>query len=716
VHSAAHLCISCLLANKIIAPDWTIYFCGKFDQSPILAQTFVGSDQNLSQYGKSPTVSGNSRLGAVYSFKENLVTSRAAVSYVSTQQACQYLDNEIPAGTKLTDLVTASKARWNSEVFSKITTTDTNNASIALLYTNLYGMHLLPSNRTGDNPNWQSTEPYYDDIVTFWDLFRCTTSLFHIIQPTFYEELLRSIIDIWRHEGWTPDGRSSDFTGRTQGGSSTDNILADAYVKGVRGQVNWNDAYAAMQTNAEKVPPPNNDPISPDSSTKAGRGALADWQKYGYITPKFNRAITRAVEYAGNDFGLHQVAKGLNKTEDAIRYIKRSRNWRNHWDPNAQSLGTKGFMVPRLADGSYIKIDPMSCGGCYWKDAYYEGKPWEYSVNAHHDMDQLVTLSGGPENFTQRLETLMNPDNKIFNSGNEPSFATPYLYNYAGRQDLSVLRSRHVATTEYNSGPGGLPGASDAGAMQSWILWNMIGLYPMTGQTTFLIGSPWFKDMTIQLGGGKTVKMTATGGSNTSFYVQSLKVNGQAWDQNWLSWGDLFANGGTMDFVLGPNATKWDTGSLPPSPASKSAFNGDNGDPAKITKPGPQVIGTTPHRKLDRKVKVAAIVLSVLGFLTIVIGVFVFIWLRRIGVLGRKKHTDATDQESASATPEGADSGLKTRDGAKVKVIEVTTANDDSSGRASSEQGSDASITQPKPVLKKWMVWKRRDDGINGVR
>ena len=105
--------------------------------------------------------------------------------------------------------------------------------------------------------------------------------------------------------------------------------------------------------------------------------------------------------------------------------------------------------------------------------------------------------------------------------------------------------------------------------MQTWLLWNMIGLYPLTGQTTFLIGSPWF-NMVIDLGGGKSLEVTTTGGnSDTAYYVQSLRVNGQAWNKSWLTWNDVFANGGTMDFVLGPNASGWASGgALPPSPAS----------------------------------------------------------------------------------------------------------------------------------------------------
>jgi putative alpha-1,2-mannosidase len=99
----------------------------------------------------------------------------------------------------------------------------------------------------------------------------------HIIQPAVYEELIRSLIDVWRHEGFMPDTRSSNFNGKTQGGSNANNILANAYVKGVRGKINWEDGYAAMRTDAEMVSSNNNDPIARDSSTKEGRGALPDW-------------------------------------------------------------------------------------------------------------------------------------------------------------------------------------------------------------------------------------------------------------------------------------------------------------------------------------------------------------------------------------------------------------------------------------------------------
>lgn len=208
----------------------------------------------------------------------------------------------------------------------------------------------------------------------------------------------------------------------------------------------------------------------------------------------------------------------------------------------------------------------------------YEALPWEYSWNAQHDMDTLISYCGGEANFLKRLEMMFTPgaypsgsfDQMIFNPGNEPSFTTPYLFNFVNRQDLTVHYSRKFAKAYYSPTPTGLPGNSDAGAMETWVLWVMLGLYPMTGQTTFLIGSPWFSDLTINLGDGKKLEITTVGGNETSYYVQSLEVNGKTWQKSWVTWSDIFENGGTMDFVLGPDPSNWTTGPPPPSPGTEA--------------------------------------------------------------------------------------------------------------------------------------------------
>ncbi|KAJ5689967.1 hypothetical protein N7462_004359 [Penicillium macrosclerotiorum] len=561
------------------APDWTIYFCGYFDSKPSSSKAFTATRDAKSVEqpdGSASSTSGATRVGGLFTFHKDEVVSRVGISWISTEKACKNVNSEIPDGTRFVSVVDEAVSEWNTKVLSKITTTNSNEKSLSLLYTSLYFMHLIPTNQTGENPGWESSEPYYQDIFTFWDLFRCSTALMQVLQPVAYEEQIRSLIDIWRFDGYLPDARSSNYNGRTQGGSNADNILADAYVKGVRGAVDWADGYKAMVKDAEMTPA--NYPVdhmSPDSSTHQGRGALLDWIELGYITPTYNRAVTRAVEYACNDFGLYQVASGLKKDEDAQKYLKRSRYWRNHWNSDLTSLSFTGFVGPRDSSGDFITTDPLNDAG-YWTDPNYEANSWAYSWAGVHDMKHLITLMGGAATVVKRLDKMFEvgvtgSSGTIFDSTNEPMFNIPYLYNYVGRQDLSVYQARRVAKNDYTTGPSGLPGNSDAGAMQTWLLWNMIGLYPITGQTTFLIHSPWFESMTIDLGGGKALKITATGGDgngDSNIYVQSLKVNGKAWTKNWLTWDDIFAHGGTLAFELGPNAADWATGDLPPSPAS----------------------------------------------------------------------------------------------------------------------------------------------------
>ncbi|KAL2865725.1 alpha-1,2-mannosidase family protein [Aspergillus lucknowensis] len=560
------------------SPNWAIYFCGYFDNEIVSNRSYAGTDQDGSveqDSGSAIASTVSTRVGGLYGFDDTIVTSRVGISWISSSKACQHVQDEIPGETEFQSVVSDAVSEWDDKVFSKVTTTSTNETSLTLLYSALYFMHLIPTNQTGENPNWESNEPYYQDIFTFWDTFRCSTALMHILQPVAYEEQIRSLIDIWRFDGYLPDARSSNYNGRSQGGSNADNVLADAYVKGVRGAVDWNDGYRAMVKDAE-VTPPNCpvDPMAPDSSTKEGRGALPDWLDLGYITPRFSRAVSRGVEYACNDFGLYQVASGLGIKDDADKYLNRSRNWRNHWNPKQTSLGFSGFVVPRDANG-FIETDPLHNSG-YWGDPYYEANSWAYSLTSVHDMKHIIESAGGEQTMIERLDTMFTEgasgsSGTIFDPTNEPMFNIPYLYNYIDRQDLSVSQSRKIAKTYYHTGVTGLPGNSDAGAMQTWLLWNMIGLYPITGQTTFLIHSPWFESLTIDMGRGKTLRVTATGGDGNgdeNIYVQRLTVNGMDWKKNWLEWDDIFSRGGTLEFELGSEPSGWFTGPVPPSPAS----------------------------------------------------------------------------------------------------------------------------------------------------
>lgn len=115
-----------------------------------------------------------------------------------------------------------------------------------------------------------------------------------------------------------------------------------------------------------------------------------------------------------------------------------------------------------------------------------------------------------------------------------------------------------------------MPGNSDGGALNSWLVWQMLGLYPIVTQPVYLLQSPWFNAINVTVNGNKTLSITSNGNATTlgqqGYYVQSVKVNGVAWHKNWISHEDVMVNGGTIDFTVGPKPVEWETGDVPPSP------------------------------------------------------------------------------------------------------------------------------------------------------
>ncbi|EQB45904.1 hypothetical protein CGLO_15142 [Colletotrichum gloeosporioides Cg-14] len=583
--------------------DFKIYFCGQFDSVPEDVGLFSGIytdpywpnttdvkpfyNNATSIYGGIDGYQYADRIGGIFSFPSTVstLTSKVGVSWISTEKACQFIKDEIPHWD-LNKTVTEAKAAWNEEVLSKIDVQTQNETQLDMFYTGLYHSHLMPSDRTGENPAWESKEPYYDDFYTLWDTFRCTHALISLILPNRQVDMIRAMIDIWRHERFLPEGRSHNHNGRVQGGSNSDNVLADAYVKKLDKNklINWADGYAAVRTNAELQPYNNFDFNDPTGSTKEGRGALDDWKKYGYVSTNYGRSVSKTVEYSLNDFAVSQIAKG-EAPDDAGKYLNRSTGWQKIWLADVSALNFTGFLAPLQSNGTVLPgYSPLACGECNWEAISYEGTPWEYSFTAPHDMSTLITLMGGPTKFESRLDTSFIPGlgeqeqgnngigSMIYNPGNEPSFMTPFLYNYIkGRQWKSVMRSKFVVDEYYHVGPSGIPGNDDAGSMSSWLVWNMLGLYPVVTQPVYLILSPRFENTTIKLGrDGGQLQLTATG-LDQGPYIQSLKVNGKAWDKSWVTHDDLLGEngvGGKLEFLMGAEPQEWDSGELPPSPGA----------------------------------------------------------------------------------------------------------------------------------------------------
>lgn len=402
-----------------------------------------------------------------------------------------------------------------------------------MFYTGIYHTMLMPVDKSGENPHFSDT-PYYDDYYAIWDTYRTSMPLLTLIDEDKQRDMIHSLLNIYKHDGYMPDARSGNWNGRTQGGSNAEIVIADAFAKGMEG-INYELALQAMVKDAE-VPPMDVDSDLPLDSAlreslaaeKHGRGGLKEYNSLGYIPYGIDRAGNRTVEYSYDDWCIAQVAKGLHHPDLYEKYMKRSGNWRNLWRSDYEWQGMRGFIMPRDAAGRWLDSVPWGKSKVYhpqipylpdtkvapwylpwWSTFFYEALSAEYSLSIPHDVPGLIEACGGKDAFIKRLDTFFV--NKHYNVANEPSFLTPYLYHWVGRPDLSVERINQIVHDNYDDTPNGLPGNDDSGAMSSWLVFNMMGIYPVAGQNLYLVGSPMIPAYTIHLPNGKDLKVVAKG-------------------------------------------------------------------------------------------------------------------------------------------------------------------------------------------------------------
>jgi predicted alpha-1,2-mannosidase len=486
--------------------------------------------------------------------KDRVVEMKLGVSFVSVEQARSNLEREAP-GWDFEAVRRQAEEAWE-RVLSKIEVTGGTEAERRIFYTALYRAHYMPHDLSGENVWWQSSEPHYEDFYTLWDTFRTLHPLLTLIQPERQRDMVRSLIDTYRHTGWLPDARIAGLNGLTQGGSNGDVLIADAMVKGLAG-IDYQTAYQALVKDAE---------VESARPLNEGR-QLVGYKRLGYMSLTYNRSASRTLEYAYDDFAISEVARALGKTEDAEKYLARSANWANLWDSRTRCIR------PRYADGTWL--ENYDCEHEYpdatteWWDApFYEGRPMQYSTYVPHDVQGLIQRVGGDAAFTSWLDVLF--DRKLYTQGNEPDLLAPWLYIHAGRPDRTAERVRAILAGEYREGREGLPGNDDAGTMSSWYVWGAMGLYPNAGQPFYYIGSPLFARVAIDLGGGRKFVIEAPGTSASNRYVQSAELNGEKLDRAWLTHAEIAA-GGKLVLVMGAKPSEWGRAERPPSVSARPA-------------------------------------------------------------------------------------------------------------------------------------------------
>lgn len=540
---------------------YTVYFYAETDRPFVQSLTWKGNriTEAQSQYDSAE------KTGALLRFAKNdkVVQLKVGISFLSMQKAKINAHSEIPHWSfeKVhQDLL----GQWEQLLQKIEINPSTPLAKKRMFYTGLYHTMLMPVDSTGENPLWSDPEPYYDDFYAIWDTYRSSSPLITLIDPKREADIVRSLVNIYKRDGYMPDARSGNSNGRTQGGSNAEIVIADAFVKGLKG-IDYELALEAMLKDAT-VPPGGNEEAE-------GRGGLIPYLELGYIPHGIDRAGNRTVEYSYCDYAIALVAKGLGKEDLYQRYLKQSENWKNLWRGDYEHEGAKGFIMPRDKEGNWLdsipfghstrmqpkfKYTPVTFEGPWytpwWSMFFYEASSWEYSLSIPHDVPRLIEKCGGAADFEKRLDIFF--DKGFFNVNNEPSFLTPCLYHWLGKPWRSSDRIREIIAKNYNDGPVGLPGNDDSGAMSSWLAFHMIGLYPNAGQDYYLIHTPLLTSTTFHLEGGKEFKVVAEGLSDKNCYIQGVTLNGKDYPYSVLRHKDIMA-GGELILKMGKKPGSW---------------------------------------------------------------------------------------------------------------------------------------------------------------
>lgn len=491
---------------------------------------------------------------------------KVATSFTSIDNARKNLACEIP-GWDFNEVRQASSDTWN-QTLGQIAVKGNNEEEKVKFYSALYNAHFLPrtfSDVDGSYPKFDGGGQimkmdhgtYYCDFSQ-WDTYRAVHPLFSILNPSRNGDMTHSLVLKGQQGGWLPIFPSWNSYTAAMIGDHCIAMIGDAIIKDAPG-FDYEEAYTLMRKNAFEA--------NPDSGSYRdgkGRRAMESYLKYNYVPLEdqvmeaFHRReqVSRTLEYAYDDFVLSQVAKKLGKTDDYKALIKRAENYRNVIDPET------GYARGRHADGTWIEpFDPFAS-----TSFICEGTPYHYTWYAPQDIAGLIRHMGGKERFINRLDTFFEGD--YYWHGNEPGHHIAYLFAYAGEPWKTQKWVHDIINREYFTTPDGLSGNDDAGQMSSWLVFSMVGFYPVCpGMPYYVIGSPSFEESVITLENGKKFTIKAKGASEKNIYIQSATLNGQPYDKSYILHKDIM-NGGILSFVMGDTPNKeWAsaTGSLPPS-------------------------------------------------------------------------------------------------------------------------------------------------------
>jgi predicted alpha-1,2-mannosidase len=535
------------------------YFVIRFDQPFAVAYTWHDSILVKEQLEMLAD-----HAGAIVGFKTQKgekIGVKVASSFISPEQAERNLKNEIGTDNFAQTLV-QSKKSWN-DVLGKVQAEGGSSDQLKTFYSCLYRAVCFPQKHYEMDAGGKVVHysPYNGQVLPgymyagtgFWDTFRALYPLLNFLYPSVNQEMQEGLINDYKEGGFLPEWSSPGFRNVMVGNNSA-SVVADAYLKGLRGY-DINTLYEALVHGAN-----NEGPMD-----AVGRRGVKYYNELGYVpyNVNINENAARTLEYAYDDFTIFQLAKALHRPQEEITlYEKRSQNYKNLFDPSTNLMRGKN------SDGTFQSpFNPFK-----WGDAFTEGNTWHYSWSVFHDVQGLIGLMGGEKTFTAMLDSVFQmppvfddsyygfPIHEIremqimnmgqYAHGNQPIQHMIYLYNYAGQPWKSQYWAREVMNKLYNPNPDGYCGDEDNGQTSAWYIFSAMGFYPVCpGTDQYVLGAPLFPKMTVSLENGSKLVINAPANSAENIYVNALTWNKKGVEKNYLSHFDL-QKGGSLDFTM----------------------------------------------------------------------------------------------------------------------------------------------------------------------
>ncbi len=497
-------------------------------------------------------------VGAVVTFsteRGEKVQAKVASSFISLEQAEQ---NLLEIGDRTFEQVkNEGRQAWN-DVLGRIIVEDEDPDRLKTFYSCFYRSVLFPRkfyevDKSGEIVHYS---PYNGEVLPgymftdtgFWDTFRCLFPFVNLVYPSMGEKMQEGLLNTYLESGFFPEWASPGHRGCMVGNNSA-SVVADAFMKNIT-RADAEKMYEGLLKGANSVHP---------RIASTGRYGYQYYNELGYVPydVKINENAARTLEYAYDDWCIYRMGQKLGRPQEELDiYAGRSLNYRNLFDPQTKLMRGKN------QDGTFQSpFNPFK-----WGDAFTEGNSWHYTWSVFHDVQGLIDLMGGKDEFVRQLDTvfalppifddsyyggviheiremeIMNMGN--YAHGNQPIQHMIYLYNYAGQPWKAQYWLREVMTRLYWPTPDGYCGDEDNGQTSAWYVFTALGFYPVCpGSNEYVLGAPYFKKAVISLENGRTIEISAPKNSDENRYIKSLTVNGKKYTKNYFSHFDLLKGG-----------------------------------------------------------------------------------------------------------------------------------------------------------------------------